>query len=228
MIFYNFTPCFEHFNIKLTNVSAFCTMSLLYVLLQLILRKLLVATPPKTCHTPRAETPPSLIQPLAGLLPWLLCIIVVTRRQETGASRPPEAQIEKCWPAALLPWLLCIIVVTRRQETGTSRPAEGQNWKLLVCSSAALAHLRPEMEKCWLCWPFAAPDQRPTTTHQGPRTCDQRLEIRGPGPGTRGLGPRTWDQGAGGQKWTGLAPAGSPKLSKFMAFYMFTPCFIFL
>ena len=135
MIFYNFTPCFEHFYIKLTNVSAFCTMSLLYVLLQLILRKLLVAAPPKTCHTPRAETPPSLIQPLAGLLPWLLCIIVVTRRQETGASRPPEAQIEKCWPAALLPWLLCIIVVTRRQETGTSRPPEAQIEK---CWSAAL------------------------------------------------------------------------------------------
>ena len=95
MIFYNFTPCFEHFNIKLTNVSAFCTMSLLYVLLQLILRKLLVAAPPKTCHTPRAETPPSLIQPLAGLLPWLLCIIVVTRRQETGTSRPAKGKTLK-------------------------------------------------------------------------------------------------------------------------------------
>ena len=90
--FNNFTQCFEHFNINLTNVLAFCTMSLLYVLLQLILRKLLVAAPPKACHTPRAEMPPSLIQPFAGLLPWLLCIIVVTRRQETGTSRPPEAQ----------------------------------------------------------------------------------------------------------------------------------------
>ena len=98
---------------------------------QLISRKLLVAPPPKTCHTPRAEAPPSLIQPLAGLLPWLHCTIVVTRRQETRTSRPPEAQIEKCWSAALLPWLLCIIVVTRRQETGTSRPPEAQ------------------IEKCW-------------------------------------------------------------------------------
>ena len=57
------------------------------------------------------------------------------------------------------------------------------------------------------------------TSHQGQET-DHRPET-GPwdqGLGTRVLGPRIWDQGGGGQKWTVLAPAPSPKLSNFMVF----------
>merc|ERR1712079_494403 len=61
-------------------------------------------------------------------------------------------------------------------------------------------------------------DQRCSCRGQGPRpaTKDKRLttDLR-PGPGTRVLGPRIWDQGGGGQKWTVLAPAPSPKLSNF-------------